>query len=70
MNGPVRLHKVEETPVSFRNIALGWFINHPNITFLVLFIGLAALFAILFNVMYGMFTIESGVMRNFLAGGV
>lgn len=70
MSAPVRLHKVEETPVSFRDLALGWFINHPNITFLVLFIGLAALCGILFNILYGMCTIESGVMRNFLNGGV
>lgn len=68
MNNPVRLRKVEEA--SFRDLALDWFINHPNITFLLLFIGLAVLLAVLFNVLYGMFTIESGVMRNFLAGGV
>ena len=69
-NTPIRLHKVEETNVSFMDLVLTWAINHPNITFLLLIIGLAALLAVLFNVLYGMCTIESGVMRNFLAGGV
>ncbi|WP_305554543.1 hypothetical protein [Methanobrevibacter sp. V74] len=67
---PARLGKVEESNTSFFNLLLEWAMNHPNITFLVLFIVLAALFGLLFNVMHGMFTIESGVMRNFLYGGV
>ena len=70
MNNPVRLRKVEETNVSFTGLVLDWLIAHPNVTFLILFICLASLLAIFFNVLYGMCTIESGVMRNFLAGGV
>ena len=70
MNTPARLGKVEDTNTSFLTLILGWAMNHPNVTFLVLFITLAALFGLLFNVMHGMFTIESGVMRNFLSGGV
>ena len=70
MNNPVRQRKVEETNVSFTGLVLDWLIAHPNVTFLILFICLAGLLAILFNVLYGMCTIESGVMRNFLAGGV
>ena len=69
-NTPVRLHKVEENNVSFLELVLEWLIAHPNITFLLLFICLAGLLAILFNVLCGMCTIESGVMRNFLNGGV
>lgn len=69
-NTPVRLHKVEESNVSFLKLVLEWLIAHPNITFMLLFIVLAGILAILFNVIYGMCTIESGVMRNFLAGGV
>ena len=70
MSTPVRLHKVEENNTSFINLVLGWAIDHPNITFMLLFIGLASLLAIFFNILYGMCTIESGVMRNFLNGGV
>lgn len=67
---PVRLQKVEENNTSFIDLVLAWAIDHPNVTFLLFFIGLAGVIAVLFNVLYGMCTIESGVMRNFLAGGV
>ena len=70
MNGPARLGKVEETNVSFLDLLLTWLINHPKFTFIALFIISAALFGGLFNVLHGMCTIESGVMRNFLAGGI
>ena len=70
MNGPARLGRVEETNVSFLELILTWAINHPNITFIVLFIILAALFGGLFNVLHDTCTVESGVMRNFLASGV
>lgn len=70
MSTPVRLNKVKENNTSFNNLVLDWVMDHPNVIFMLLFIGLAASFAILFNILYDMCTIESGVMRNFLAGGV
>ena len=44
--------------------AMDWVLAHPTITFIILFVILAMLFGLLFNVVYGMCTIESGVMRN------
>ena len=67
---PARLGKVEEPDHSFTSFILELMMEHPNITFIILFLILAALCGLLFNVMYGMFTIESGIMRNFMNTGM
>ena len=59
-----RLYKTEQRRLSDK--ALGWVLKHPTLTFIILFVVLAMMFAVLFNIIYGMATIESGVMRNFM----
>ena len=68
MNEPVRLHK-QDNDVSSLKISerIGdWMLRHPTLTMLILFIALAMLFALVFNVIYHVCTIESGVPRNFM----
>ena len=59
------LYKVEEK--KFTDTLLDWTLQHPKFVFMTLFIVLALLFGLLFHFLYGMVTIESGVMRNYMA---
>ena len=59
-----RLYKVEEKTTT--DLIVDWFLAHPTFTFTLLFVVLAALLAIVFNLIWGMCTIESGVMRNYM----
>lgn len=73
MNNPARLNKIEEDDSILNGVTdyiLGWALANPKLVFIILFITLAGVMALLFNVVYGMCTIESGVMRNFMANGV
>ena len=58
------LYKVEEK--KFTDTLLDWTLQHPKLVFMTLFIVLALLFGLLFHFLYGMATIESGVMRNYM----
>ena len=62
------LYKVEQK--TFTEALLDWTLAHPKIVFMTLFIVLALLFGLLFHVIYGMATIESGVMRNYMANNL
>ena len=62
------LYKVEEK--KFTDTLLDWTLQHPKLVFMTLFIVLALLFGLLFHFLYGMVTIESGVMRNYMANNL
>jgi len=59
-----RLAKVEN--VSLSDKALGWVLNHPHLSLIILILTVTLIFALVFSIVYGMCTIESGVMRNFM----
>ena len=60
----VRLAKQE--PKSLSDKAMDWILEHPAITLIIFGIILALVIGTVFNFIYGMCTIESGVMRNFM----
>lgn len=62
------LYKVEEK--KFTDTLLDWTLQHPKLVFMTLFIVLALLFGLLFHFLYGMVTIESGVMRNYMSNNL
>ena len=59
-----RLYKIEQKSVSDK--AMEWMLRHPTITLIIIGIILALLIGTVFNLIYGMCTIESGVMRNYM----
>ena len=63
-----RLYKVENKSLSDK--AMDWMVKHPTITLTLLFLTIAMMFALVFNIIYGMATIESGVMRNFMNNSI
>ena len=63
-----RLYKVENKSLSDK--AMDWMVKHPTITLTLLMLTIAMMFALVFNIIYGMATIESGVMRNFLNNSI
>ena len=60
----VRLYKVENKSLSDK--AMDWMLKHPTLTLILLFIIITGIMAIVFNLIWNMCTIESGVMRNYL----
>ena len=59
-----RLYKVEERSLSDK--AMDWMLRHPAITLIIIGIITALVIGTVFNFIYGMCTVESGVMRNFM----
>jgi hypothetical protein len=59
-----RLYKIEQKSLSDK--AMDWMLRHPTITLIIIGIILALLIGTVFNIIYGMCTIESGVMRNYM----
>ena len=64
-----RLYKIEERKC-LSDKAMDWMVKHPTITLTLLFLTIAMMFALVFNIIYGMATIESGVMRNFMNNSI
>ena len=59
-----RLYKVEHKSLSDK--VRDWMLEHPAITLIIFGIILALVIGTAFNFIYGICTIESGVMRNFM----
>jgi len=60
----VRLEKQVEKSLSDK--AMEWVLQHPTLSLIILFTLIAVIFTLIFHLVYGMCTIESGVMRNYL----
>ena len=68
MTKQVRLYQVENKSLSDK--ALDWVLEHPTLALIILGILIGLAFAIVFQIIYGVATIESGVMRNFLNNSI
>ena len=67
MSNPVRLHKKEET-ITIK--VLCFIDSHSNIFLIISVIVLMILLIVLAYNIVGLAAVESGMLRNFIAGGV
>ena len=68
MSTPARLHKKDDSPLMnkmSRNMG-DWALAHPYLALIIMFIIVAIVSALVFQLLYGMCTIESGIPRNFM----
>ena len=77
MSTPVRLHKKEEKNHNFspflnnfdENLE-AFVLSHASFFFILAMVTLAVLFVVLCYALVGVSAVESGGMRNFIAGGI
>lgn len=68
MSMSASLYKVEEKCLSDK--AMDWVLKHPTLTLIILFLIITIAFTLVFQIIYGMCTVESGVMRNFMNNSI